>query len=121
MTLPNSTVQRESEKFIETSDGKVAVRAVIAEGTLEISEDILPDISYYQTNHIDENTTTASVTYIGMEKDDGAWCVKRINETVGAKPVFTYATITNNSTVETYAAAWAAISSLTYGTYSQAF
>jgi hypothetical protein len=80
---------------------------------------ILNKIDQYNTNHIDDYTT-ASVTYICQEDKDGAWLIKKIDET-GNYPVFTYATITNNPTVATYTDAFTSRVTLTYELFNQAF
>lgn len=67
----------------------------------------------------DVSATAANITYIGKEKADGDWCVMKMDETTGI--AVTYATITNNALITTYAAAWAARATLTYGAYSVAF
>lgn len=73
----------------------------------------------FNTNHVDDATTT-NVAYIGMEDAGGTWCIKKIDSS-STFPVFTYATVTNNSGLTSYTTAWAARTSATYGTYSVAF
>lgn len=75
--------------------------------------------SKYATNHLDDYTTT-NVTYIGQEDKDGAWKIIKIDET-GNFPVFTFASVSNNPTLTTYALAWAARTTATYNVYSTAF
>ena len=60
-----------------------------------------------------------AITYVGKESAAGAWLVMSIDATSGT--VIRYATVANNVAVLTYAAAWAARATLTYGTYSEAF
>lgn len=74
----------------------------------------------FKTNDIDDGNTSPNVLYIGMTKDDATWLVKKFDKT-SALITMEYATIANNPTVATYAAAWAAITTLTYGRYDQAF
>ena len=63
---------------------------------------------------------TATLTYVGKERADGAWLVMSLDSTSGL--AMRDATITNNASVTTYAAAWAArASTLVYGTYAEAF
>lgn len=73
----------------------------------------------YGTNDVEE--ASATVTYVGKETAAGgtAWLVQKINTATGTN--ISYATILNNGSVLTYAAAWAARASLTYGTFAQAF
>ena len=72
----------------------------------------------FVTNHLEE--ATATVTYIGKQRLDAAWLVVKLDTTTGI--VMTYASIVNNATVLTYAAAWAArATTLVYSTYSGAF
>jgi hypothetical protein len=69
-------------------------------------------------NDLDEATVT--MTYVGKERADGAWWILRLDTTSGL--AIRYATITNNPTVATYTAAWAArAATLIYGTYGEAF
>ena len=79
------------------------------------------EISEYQLNDIDNGNTTTDVVYLGMEKGDGSWCVKKIDNTTAATPAFQYATVANNGAVTTYSSAWSQIASLTYNDYSVAF
>ena len=143
MALPRSTPQRESEKFVEDAGGKVTIRVTPSTAVLPTDasteskqDDIITELERkanltetqpvsaldtYNTNNIDDNNTTASVAYIGMEDKDGTWVIKKIDYSVAATPSFTYATVTNNGGIANYAAAWAAISTLTYNVYSLAF
>lgn len=73
----------------------------------------------FNTNHIDDYTTT-SVVYIGMEDKDSIPMIKKIDST-GNFPVFTYASVSNNPTLTTYALMWAARTTATYGTYGGSF
>lgn len=72
-------------------------------------------LAEFQFNDSD-NTTTASTEYFGYTKPDGTWLVKKLTDTA-----LRYATVTNNGAVTTYADAWAAIASLTYGRMDEAF
>ena len=143
MALPRSTPQRESEKFVEDVAGKVTVRVTPSTAILPTDastetkqDDLITELEKkadltetqpvttletFNTNNIDDNNTTASTAYIGLEDKEGTWVIKKIDYSVAATPEFTYATITNNAGVATYAAAWAAISTLTYQVYSSAF
>lgn len=78
-------------------------------------------LDLYKTNNIDDGSTTADTIYVGKAKDDGTYCVIKIDETTGALPVYTFATITNNGAVTTYASAWTNRATLTYGYYHEAF
>jgi hypothetical protein len=75
--------------------------------------------SKWNTNHLDDYTTT-SVTYIGQETTAGVWKMVKIDET-GNFPVFTYASVSNNATLTTYALAWAGRVTAVYDVYSSAF
>ena len=74
--------------------------------------------SKYQTNHIDDATT--NVLYVGLDDKDGAWLVKKLDETT-TPAVLTYATNTNNGAIASYTSAWSSRASLTYGRFDQAF
>jgi len=71
----------------------------------------------YKTNDIDDST--ANITYIGKEDEEGNWLIIKVDETSGVS--ITYATNSNNPTVTTYSNAWSNRTSLTYSTYSGAF
>lgn len=64
----------------------------------------------YAVNAIDESTPM----YIGKVKADGTWLIQRYNSVSGAMD---YANRSNNSTILTYAEAWSARGSLSYGGY----
>ena len=72
----------------------------------------------YSINNIDD-TTTASVTYIGYEDVSGAWWIKELDET--SNIVIGHATIINNSSTTSYSDAWNNRASLNYDINSQAF
>lgn len=82
-------------------------------GTITASSSTLAE---FQFNDLDD-TTTADTEYYGFTEPDGSWLVKRLvsGSTMG------YATVNNNGAVTTYASAWAAIASLTYGRMDEAF
>lgn len=67
----------------------------------------------------DVDTASATLTYVGKEDKDGNWCVQKIDTTTGV--AVRWASSLNNGGYLTYAAAWAARASLTYGTYGSAF
>ena len=52
--------------------------------------------------------------YVGKAKSDGTWLVERFSPTTTLKE---YANTSNNTSIATYAAAWAARATLTYGTF----
>ena len=79
------------------------------------------DIASYQTNDIDDGDTTTDVVYIGLEKDDGTWCMKKIDETTSALPTFQYATVANNVGTTNYSDAFTNRATLTYQDYQLAF
>jgi hypothetical protein len=67
----------------------------------------------YNTNDIDEASST--VTYIGMEREEGNYLMKKIDTSSGNS--FQYASVNNNSGYTTYNTAWAARTSLSYANY----
>jgi hypothetical protein len=73
----------------------------------------------YQTNDVDE-TTTASVTYVGKEDAAGDWFVQKVDQTLGTS--IRYATVKNNPTISSYSDAWTIrATTLDYDTYGEAF
>lgn len=82
------------------------------------SASVTQTIAKFGLNQTESPSTT--LTYLGKETKDGEWLIVSIDSTSGV--TMTYATVTNNPTVTTYADAWAArATTLVYGTYSQAF
>lgn len=81
-------------------------------GSITASASTLADFSINDS----DNTTTASTEYFGFTKPDGTWLVKKSTATT-----MRYATETNNGSVTTYSDAWAAIATLTYGRFEEAF
>lgn len=76
-------------------------------------------LSHFGTNHVDKADSTT--VYEGLEDCDGNWQIVK-TVTSGTVTTNTFATKLNNSGVSTYADAWAArATTLTYGTYSEAF
>lgn len=76
-------------------------------------------LNHFGTNDVDSNVD--GNTYEGMEDSDGTYQIVKISKT-GTVTSNRYATQKNNITVTSYADAWAArATTLTYGTYSQAF
>lgn len=73
--------------------------------------------SRFNTSDIDE--ASATLVYICKIDADGGWMIQKIDTSSGT--AFTYATVLNNTSVTSYADAWTARATLTYGTYSQAF
>jgi len=71
----------------------------------------------FGTNNIDEASST--LTYVGKEDADGAWVIQKIDTENGVS--ITYATQKNNPTIDNYSDAWTNRSSLTFGTYKEAF
>ena len=82
-------------------------------------DDILEELKKYATNAIDDYTET-DIVYFCREKADGTWYIKKFDDS-GNFPIVTHATVTNNPTVTSYGDAYTARTSLTYGTFSQAF
>jgi hypothetical protein len=81
-------------------------------GSITASASTLADFSINDS----DNTTTALTEYFGFTKPDGTWLVKKSTATT-----MRYATVTNNGSVTTYSDAWAAIATLTYGRFEEAF
>jgi hypothetical protein len=61
---------------------------------------VVADLAGYATNDLEE--ATATMTYIGKQRADGAWLVVSMDTTTGIQ--LRYATVTNNAAVLTYAA-----------------
>lgn len=70
-------------------------------------------LSAYGQNDIDDSTSTE---YYGKSRQDGAWCILKV-ESTGV----TYATVTNNPSVTDYTTAWTGRAALVYGRLDQAF
>lgn len=81
-------------------------------GSITASASTLADFAFNDS----DNTTTASTEYFGYTKPDGTWLIKKSTATT-----MRYATVTNNGSVTTYSDAWAAIATLTYGRFEEAF
>lgn len=97
------------------SDGNIHAVAVDPSGNLSVE---LDGESESGVNQIDPATST--VTYVGQEDKDGVYIITKIDTSSGTE--ITYATITNNPTVTSYANAWAArASTLVFNYYSTAF
>jgi len=64
----------------------------------------------YEVNNLEDGTPL----YVGETKSDGTWLVFRFDETTGLKD---YANRSNNTSVTSYSAAWAARASLTYAAF----
>lgn len=77
-----------------------------------------PNLNDFAINHIDE--ASDNLTYLGKEDIDGAWMIQRMT-TSGTITATTFATINNNPDVSSYSEAWDARTTLTYGTYAEAF
>jgi len=73
-------------------------------------------LSEFNTNDIEEASST--VTYIGMETQDGEWMIQKID--TSSDTSFGYATVTNNATKTSYTLAWTGRVTLTYQNYSDA-
>jgi hypothetical protein len=92
---------------IELQSGAVPIT-----GSITASASTLADFAINDS----DNTTTPDTEYYGFTKPDGTWLIKKATETTTR-----YATETNNGSVTTYADAWAAIATLTYGVFHEAF
>jgi hypothetical protein len=76
---------------------------------------VLAALGGYGVNDLAE---AGALTYVGKESPAGAWLLQRIDATSGL--VVRYASVANNASVATYAAAWAGRAGLTYGTFGEA-
>lgn len=102
----------DGREFYKAIDKMVTALAGSAAATATEQE----ALSLYGLN---DSVVSGSITYLGMEKADGTWCVQEIDTTSGT--VFRYATVGNNPAYTTYATAFAARASLTYDYYSEVF
>lgn len=105
MTLPLDINDKENSKFEEV-DGKVAVRVSNPDGTA-----VTPKLYYYRETLVDGTTK-----YILEEALDSEWLTQKIT----TNSTMSYATVKNNPTVTTYAAAKTDYLTLTYGTPPEA-
>ena len=96
MTLTTDIKQREYDKFVETDDGKVAIRAVTTGGTAA---------STYNFN--DQDVSGPTYEYYGFSTSSGSWQIRRIEISTSS---VRYATGTSG-----YADAWTNRVSQTYG------
>ena len=117
-TTKDTVVKIANQSFDETYQVSVVEPVVFnpTTGTLDRMTQPSGD-SRFATSDIDE--ASATVTYIGKMDADGGWMIQKIDTSSGT--AFTYATVLNNTSVTSYADAWTARATLTYGTYSQAF
>ena len=76
-------------------------------------------VSVNQFGINDVDTASATVTYVGKSDASGVWLVQKIDTSSGV--AIGWASVTNNAGYLTYAAAWTARASLTYGRYDEAF
>ncbi len=122
-SVPFKTSSGEIKEALINDNGKLQVDIDMDSEGLATSakqDDIIANTDKWETNAIDDYTTT-NVTYICKEKADGTWWIKKISE-AGDYPVFTHASALNNPTVTTYAAAFSArATTLVYGNYNEAF
>lgn len=123
-----ATPYRQLDKENNNADSYSQVGTVVARNVVIFDEDGNTaslgggaEIDLYKLNNIDDESTSAGVTYLGKTKDDGTYAIVKIDETSPALPVFTYATITNNVSTTTYSTAWTNRASLTYNRYEIAF
>lgn len=82
-------------------------------------DDIITNTSVWETNDLDDYTTT-DVTYIGKEKADGTWWIKKLDET-GNFLTISHASVSNNNAKTSYTLAWTDRTTLTYEDYASAF
>ncbi len=104
--------------WVAVNDAGTPVPIQLDNGAVPITGTITAEASTlaeFQFNDSDA-TTTALTEYFGYTKPDGTWLVKKLTDTT-----LRYATVTNNGAVTTYASAWAAIASLTYGRMDEVF
>lgn len=65
--------------------------------------------------HVNNYATVGDTTYVGEEAKDSQWRVTNLDKSTG---IVHYASIVNNPLVLTYADAWTAKATLTYGDIS---
>lgn len=68
----------------------------------------------------DQDTSDATYQYFGFLTQDGNWAIQRFDLSVSNIISYRYASPKNNIGYATYAAAWAAKSSLTYDYFNVA-
>ena len=107
MSLPQDINDREHRKFEEVA-GKTAVVVTGADTTSESA------VKHFYLVEVLEDSGN---TYLGKQASDETWLFMKITAT----NVFTYATIENNASVETYNEAKTNYLTLTYGTPPEAF
>src|SRR4030043_133072 len=112
---------------VSSADGKTPVLLEVDSdtGQLLVKADLTSELQVIQTivrdqiNGFDDHTTT-DITYVGLEDNNGAWLIKRIDET-GNLLLITYATVVNNPLLTSYADAWVIrATTLVYGLYNEA-
>lgn len=72
----------------------------------------------FESNDVEK--VSADLLYDGGEDRNGQWCIQEV-ATSGGLTSIRFATQMNNAGYATYADAWAARASLTYGLFSEAF
>lgn len=105
MALPQDINDKENSKFEEVG-GKVAVRVANPDGTA-----VTPKKYYYK-----EKLANGTDNYHLKEAPDAEWLTLKIT----TNTTMSYATVKNNPTVTTYAAAKTDYLTLTYGTPPEA-
>lgn len=109
----------------QRSNGERVAALVDTDNHLQVDIQTMPssdpaevrEISLYAVN--DMSDMVSNITYVGREKDNGSWCVVKMDETSGTSML--YATVANNAGITTYADAWTGRAGLTYNYYSVAF
>ena len=108
-----------------TADGETPVNVGADPSTKELlvtdGDGSTINLESYNINDVDDEATTANVTYVGMEHAAGAWALCEFDETSTNQPTTQYATVTNNGATTSYSTAWTNRATLTYGDYSIAF
>jgi len=90
---------------------------IINPSTSEKQDDIIAAVSGNLKDYIlqeADDYTTTNVNYLGKIKSDGTWLIVKIDST-GNFDTLRYANVSNNGTLSTYALAWAARTTATYG------
>lgn len=123
---PNAvlTTPKIQDQF-QRSNGERVAALVDTDNHLQVDIQTMPssdpaevrEISLYAVN--DMSDMVSNITYVGREKDNGSWCVVKMDETSGTSML--YATVANNAGITTYADAWTGRAGLTYNYYSVAF
>ena len=113
--MQDSLTGREKDKFLAAGSKTSVVTTTVDSSGNVIDSFGSSLLANYVTQGLDD-TTTSNVTYIGQVKNDGAWLIKKLDETSGM--IFTFANLSNNTTKTTYTLAWADRATLVYENFN---